>query len=223
MDNGVKRQYRSKARAEAAAQTRERIRQAAAELFAQQGYASTTLKQVADRADVGERTIYDSFGSKAQLLRHTINVLTVGDEQRILTRDRSLIRQARETDDPRRALALHLEHTAGVMERAGDLIMIASQVAGSEPELTEVVTRGISSSHGIHLEFTEQLATRGHLRDSLTPTTAADILYALAGPANHQALRRHRGWSLHDYRTWLTETAIQQLLATEPQPPSPPT
>ena len=35
-----------------------------------------------------------------------------------------------------------------------------------------------------HLELTEQLATRGHLRDSLTPTTAADILYALAGPAN---------------------------------------
>lgn len=214
MDEPVKRPYRSVARAAAAAETRERIRQAAAELFAEQGYVSTTLKQIAQRAGVGERTLYDQYGNKRELLRYTINVLTVGDEQRILPRDRPPVRQARETEDPRQALAIHLEYSVGVMERAGDLIMVAYQVAGSEPELGDVVTRGITSSHQIHLALTERLADRGQLRDGLDATTAADILYALAGPATHHALRRHRGWNVGSYQNWLVQTATQQLLPT---------
>src|SRR5262245_7647433 len=49
-------------------ETREAIVQAARELFESQGYAETTLDQVAARADVASRTVFRYFASKEALL-----------------------------------------------------------------------------------------------------------------------------------------------------------
>jgi AcrR family transcriptional regulator len=48
--------------------TRARLRQAAAQLFAAQGYDATTVAQITDAAGVGERTFYRYFTSKDDLL-----------------------------------------------------------------------------------------------------------------------------------------------------------
>ena len=48
-----------------AAVTRRAILQAARELFAEQGFANTTVKVLAERAGVAVQTIYATFGSKA--------------------------------------------------------------------------------------------------------------------------------------------------------------
>ncbi len=44
--------------------TRERILQAAAELFAEKGYARATTRSIAEAAKVNEVTIFRHFGSK---------------------------------------------------------------------------------------------------------------------------------------------------------------
>lgn len=51
-----------------AKETRARIAKAALELFTRQGYAETTLDQIAETADVGRRTIFDHFPSKEAIL-----------------------------------------------------------------------------------------------------------------------------------------------------------
>ena len=48
-------------------QTEERIIAAATELFVADGYVATTLEAVARRAQVGGRTVYVRFGTKAAL------------------------------------------------------------------------------------------------------------------------------------------------------------
>lgn len=48
--------------------TRQRIVNTAFELFAQQGIAETTTRQIADRADINEVTLFRHFGSKHGLL-----------------------------------------------------------------------------------------------------------------------------------------------------------
>jgi AcrR family transcriptional regulator len=54
-------------------ETRARIARTALELFISQGYAETTLDQIAEAADVGRRTIFDHFPSKeAMLFDHLI-------------------------------------------------------------------------------------------------------------------------------------------------------
>ena len=50
------------------AQTRAKIAAAANELFAERGYAATSMDDIAERADVAMRTIYLHFESKAAVL-----------------------------------------------------------------------------------------------------------------------------------------------------------
>ena len=50
------------------AKTQDRILQSAIELFGENGYANTTMEQIAERAEVGVGTLYNYFGSKRALL-----------------------------------------------------------------------------------------------------------------------------------------------------------
>jgi AcrR family transcriptional regulator len=50
------------------AATRARIAQAALELFEEQGYAETTIDQIAEAAGVGRRTIFEHFPTKQAIL-----------------------------------------------------------------------------------------------------------------------------------------------------------
>ncbi len=50
------------------ARRRERILSAAAGLFSQQGYAGTTIKEVAEAADMAEGTLYNYFRGKREIL-----------------------------------------------------------------------------------------------------------------------------------------------------------
>ena len=52
----------------AAAETRREILRAARRLFAEHGYACTSLQQIAEESGVAVQTIYSSVGSKAALI-----------------------------------------------------------------------------------------------------------------------------------------------------------
>lgn len=52
---------------------RERILEAATALFLEQGYGSTTIEAVAQRAGVSKRTLYDRFDDKAQLFAAVVH------------------------------------------------------------------------------------------------------------------------------------------------------
>ena len=213
MEEGVKRQYRSAARTAAAEETRERIRQAAKELFIAKGYQGTTLKDVAERAGVGERTLYDSYGNKFGLLRHTIAMLTMGDESRVPAADRPDAVSARELDDPRAALAAHLKLGTDLMNRAGDLILMGEATPGMDPDLERSVARGTEAAYDINLRMAQRLHSRGELKAGMTAATAADIMFTLTSPGVFNTLRRRRRWGQQRYQEWVISCATQQLLA----------
>lgn len=212
MSGSVKRQYRSPARAAAAAATRAHIREAAERLFVERGYAATTMREVAQSAGVGERTLYDAFPSKAELFGHTLGVATVGDEEPVPVADRPEVRAAREEPDPRAAIGQFVSYAAALLDRAGDLINVSIEAAGSDPDMLTATDAGARETHRVCLAFTRPLHQRGALRPDLTAAAAADVLYALASPHVHQLLRKHRQWSTVRYRTWLTGTLVRELL-----------
>ena len=212
MAETVKRSYSSPARASAAAATRARIREAASRLFIEQGYASTSLRQIAKAAGVGERTLYDAFASKAALFLHTLSVSTVGDEEPVAVAARPEITGALREADPRAAIAQHVAYSAGLLDRAGDLIMVSVEAAGADPEMRVAADAGAAATHRVHMALAESLGARGALRPGLDPDGAADILYGLLSPQLHQLLRRHRGWSAERYRAWLQDAITYELL-----------
>lgn len=212
MAEPVKRHYRSPARTAAAEETRARIRQAALALFVERGFQGTTLKDVADRAGVGERTLYDGFGTKLGLLRHTIAMLTMGDESRVPAVDRPEAVAARSMDDPREALGAHLKGATDLMNRAGDLILMGDSVPGVDPGLARTVTRGNQAAYELNLKLAQRFHDRGELRPGLGAADAADIMYTLTSPGVFRTMRRMRRWSQRRYYEWVLSTATQQLL-----------
>src|SRR5260370_16726967 len=61
--------------------TEQRIIAAATDLFLTDGYVATTLEAVAKRAQVGARTVYVRFGTKAALFKRVVDVAIVCDTQ----------------------------------------------------------------------------------------------------------------------------------------------
>jgi AcrR family transcriptional regulator len=207
------RRYHAPGRAQAAADTRSRIREAAHKLFVERGYVATTIRDIARAAGVGERTVYAAFPGKADLFRHALDVATAGDEQPVAVADRPEVRDAFHQADPHAAIAETIDYTAALFERAGDLIMVTVQAADADTDMRAAADSGAHATRQLWGALTQTLHDTGALRPELTARTAADILYALASPHTHQLLRRHCRWTPEQYRTWLTSAVTQQLLA----------
>lgn len=75
-----KRRYDSPRRREQAQTTRRAILQAAERLFAKQGYAATTMAQVASTADVSLKTVYLASDIKSGVLRALWHLQLRGDQ-----------------------------------------------------------------------------------------------------------------------------------------------
>src|SRR5215469_2603129 len=77
------------------AHTEDRIIAAATELFLADGYVATTLEAVAGRAQVGPRTVYVRFGTKAALFKRVVDSAVVGDTLPIPVLERDWAQVAR--------------------------------------------------------------------------------------------------------------------------------
>ncbi|MFC5728086.1 MULTISPECIES: TetR/AcrR family transcriptional regulator [Nocardioides] len=210
MGDAVKRSYRSPARAAAAAETRAAIRAAGAELFLEEGFSRTTMKAVAARAGVGERTLYDAFATKNRLFEHIVSVAIAGDEEPIAVADRPEFLAALAQQDGRRAVSQYATYSAAILERAAPLITVAIESAGADPALRKFSDAGAAATRANTLAFVEALARHRHVDGK--PAERAMAAYALLVPLVHQHLRRDVGWSARRYRAWLEESLVRVLL-----------
>ena len=212
MSDPVKRQYRSDVRSAKAAQTRRVIREAAADLFVRQGYTGTSMREVARAAGVAERTVYVIFPSKPALFQHTLGVAVGGDEDDLQVHQRAQMQELLASTDPNAVLAQTVALGADLLDRAGDLIMVGVEAAGSDADMRAMSDAGAKATYAGYTAVARHLADLGALRADLPPTQAADVMYALGSPFTHQLLRRHRRWSARRYRDWLLYALTEQLI-----------
>src|SRR5689334_16863161 len=104
-------------KAEKSRQTRQRILRAANELFVDQGYGSTTLQGIAERAGVAVQTIYFAFGNKPSLLKELVDVTIAGDDEPIPTMEREWFREALATETAEAHLRAHVHGTCEILGR----------------------------------------------------------------------------------------------------------
>lgn len=209
----VKRQYRAGKRAETAAATRAAIRRAAGELFVERGYAATPLREIARRAGIGERTLYDAFPNKLALFRHVLDVATVGDEEPVAVAERPEVQAALAESEPRAAVDIIVDYIADLLERAGDLIMVGVDATSADPAMKSWSEAGAAATRSFWATFVRSLAEHGTLRPDIDAETAADSLFALGSPHVFRLLRRESGWPAGKYRDWLADAVAAHLLA----------
>jgi AcrR family transcriptional regulator len=201
-----------------AAGTRARIIEAARRLFTEHGYVGTTIPAIAAEAGVAVETVYRSAEGKTGLLVEAVRAAVAGGVQRaeVPVAERAAIRRIRDEPDPVRQLQLYAATQPGIWSRVGPLMRVLDAAASSDPSLV-ALREQISAErrHGLRNGLGRLLEQRGVLRPGVTAQRAGDIVYAICGQANYEALVADCGWSEDEYRDWLTTTLVAAILDRE--------
>jgi AcrR family transcriptional regulator len=190
-----------------------RIVEAAKALFVQQGFAGTSIDQIAASADVSPQTVYGSYGSKAMVLSRAIDVAVAGDFDVVPLADRM-------PDVADTSGAQHHTHFSTVAhyvrmmhERVAPLMRVLEQAAGTDSGLEELRLRIIREIRAHVAIWVTQLGPA--LRHGLTDDEAADVLVTVQSPYVYSTLTVDLGWSPDRYEQWLAETIPQLVLRPE--------
>jgi AcrR family transcriptional regulator len=206
-----KRPYRSQLRQEQAADTRQRIVQAAYGLFVSQGYPGTTIEAIARQAQVAVETVYAAFGNKKALLTRLVQIALLGDEGTTPLFERPGPQAVRREIDPRRQVALFAADMRSIMERVGPLLEVIRAAAQTNDDLAGLLRNLLDQRLEGMRRFVGFLRSRGPLRRGLSQEAAAETVWALTSPDLHRLLTVDRGWTGERYEAWLSD-ALQQLL-----------
>jgi AcrR family transcriptional regulator len=199
------------ARKERANATRARILAAAYELFAQRGFAGTTMPDVAAAAGVAVQTVYFVFGTKAALLEQVYaNAVLTPAEVRPL--DSEWFRAAVTHPDPRRGLETML---GGVLSVAARLAPLAATMETADDDVRALHAAKEALRRQLHRAFVEHLKKTGALRPGLTVDRATDLFLGLASPALFQAMTADHGWNARQWSASLFDLLAHALLRPE--------
>ena len=190
-----------------AQQTRRDILGAARRLFAERGYAATSINDIAAEADVAVQTIYARLGSKRAML---IGLIDVIDEEAGVG---ELVARVLAAATPAEVLRAEVRLTRAFQERCGDIIGALFGAAGVEPELAAAVAEGQRRHREGARMAVERIAALGGLRDGVRPEQAQALL---ALSTSHEAWRELIGAGLawDQAEAWLTEALSRSLLNT---------
>ncbi|HEX6353282.1 helix-turn-helix domain-containing protein [Actinophytocola sp.] len=204
-------------RAEKAKQTRQRILQAAQELFVQNGYGATNLQDIADRAGVAVQTIYFVFSNKRTLLKELVDVTVAGDTEPVATMDRPWFTDALAAGTAQEMLAAYVAGTGAVLARTGPVIRVVEAAVASDPDVAALWPRDVDQRHVVHRAAAETLTGLPGMRADLTVDEAADLLYGLLSPELYVLFTHRRGWAHQRWQHWATQTLRTQLCSDEPR------
>jgi AcrR family transcriptional regulator len=193
-------------RAIGAAATRAEILRAARHLFAERGYANTSIQQIAGESGVAVQTIYSSVGSKSALLL-ALNDL-IDEEADVAGLAAELVEERR----PAQLVAKAVHLTRQLNERCGDLIRMLLSAEPAEPDVAAAVADGMRRHEQGIQRIATRLAQLGALKPDMSAERAAAAFSMMTSPASWQQLTRGAGWSFDDAEVWLATSLAQLLL-----------
>jgi AcrR family transcriptional regulator len=155
--------------------TRQRLIDAALELFGAQGVTETTTKQIAELADVNEVTLFRQFGNKHGLL------LAVIEEAAVFTQlGETLVQQAHQTDDIYQALRDYASACLQALERVPQVVRSVVGEAGQYPaENRTALGRGFTQANRYVAAYFNRVIEQGQLATHLPAEKLASLLHGM--------------------------------------------
>ena len=194
-------------RAVQAEQTRAEILAAARRHFADHGYAATSVREIAAAAGVSVQTVYDSVGSKAELVRRLNDLIdaeaNVGDIAREI---------ATETDPPA-LVRIQARITRRIVERCRDIVQASLDAARAEPELAGIAAEGARRHRAGARSVAERLAALDALAPGVNTDAAAVTIAALGDVRVAFILLDDHGLDLDGVEVWIAGTTARAVLA----------
>jgi AcrR family transcriptional regulator len=207
-----RRAYDSSSRQEGARATRGAILGAARKLFLQQGYAATTMPDIARSAEVALDTVYAAVGKKPALFRLLVESAISGEDEAVTAEQRDYVQAIRAEPDAANKLRIYAAALCRIHPRLAPLVTALQGAASLDSDL-KALWGEISERRATNMRlFAENLALTGSLRANLSIPAAADIIWSLGSPEYYVLLVEQRGWPIAEFERWLGESWARLLL-----------
>lgn len=155
--------------------TRQRLINAAMELFATQGITETTTKAVAELAKVNEVTLFRHFGNKHGLVLAVISSSPVFKEL-----GESLKTQVSQTNSVYQALKNYCEERLTALEQVPELVRSVVGESGKYPiENRQALGRSLAQANNYVAEYLATMMEREQLYTQLPPQKLASLLNSM--------------------------------------------
>jgi AcrR family transcriptional regulator len=187
--------------------------EAAYRLFAERGYASTTMADIAAEAGVAVQTTYFTFHTKFAVFREAFDFAVVGSDVIVEPTSQPWFDAVRDAPDLRSALHAFV---VGFTQIARRVSPIAEAVwgMGNDSEAVAFYRDRERLRHDGYAGTLEILATKRDLRPGLDRKAAVDIFFALLSPEFYKAVVTGRGWSEEAWEAWITQTLEEALFGS---------
>jgi len=167
---------------------------AAWDLFVEQGYAATSITEIARTAGVSPETVYAAFGTKREVLRAVVETAATGVAEGGAVVDGELLERVRAEPDARVRLEVMGEATYDSLVRVGPLDEVVRAAAAGDPEIASLAREHETQRLRDIRALVALLAQAGPLR--MSERDAADVVWALARSTGfYRNLTVDRGWS----------------------------
>lgn len=196
----------------AAEATRRAIVEAASRLFLDRGYQATTLAEIAREADVAVQTIYNSIGSKRDLLAKVLDYAAAGEHAPTRAPTFALAQAEREPDS-RKMLDQFVAFWGEARARTAPFYAILRQAAALDPDVAALERARAAERLRSYRAGARLHAERGALREGLSIDDAAAVFFATGHPDVYRFLVIEGAWTPERWARWARSTLEAALLA----------
>ena len=201
-------------REERARRRRQQVVDAALRLFTEHGYVATTIEAIAREAAVAPATVYQAFGTKQAILARILDVTVAGDAGPAALLDRDWVKQASQHPDPRKRLALVVQHASQVAARTAPVKEVMRDAAAADPAVRQLLHEDDQRRYLTQQALVSLVAGQGPLRAGCDRDHAVATFFALVNSHCYQLLADHLGWSPADWQQWLTGVLDHEFFGT---------
>jgi AcrR family transcriptional regulator len=199
-----------RSRQDQAAATRQRILDAAYDLFCELGYRATTMTLIADRAGVAVQTVYFTFRTKDALLQEVHAQTVLGRGTPTAPPQQPWYAAAVAETSPARAARVLVEGVSGILARVAPMLPVFHAVvadpAGAVYRNAEALRRP-----AMYDLARDVLLSKSRPRPGVNATYAGDLLVVLLGPEIYRMYVLELGWSRERWVDWTTQVIVREL------------
>lgn len=203
----TRRSYDTTLRRKQADQTRAEILAAATRLFTDNGWAGTSMREIAREAGVAVETVYSSIGSKVAVLVAAMESAVAFEQPSVPFEQRPEIKALDEGDFEQRATTGAHIATLGIARTVG-LHKALREGAYSDPALAEPYDDYLRWRRSLYQAVAEKV------HGGPLPRIEGEGLWAMLSRDVYELLVEHSGWTLEEYEAWARSMIVLVLKPT---------
>jgi AcrR family transcriptional regulator len=192
--------------------TRGAIVSAASRLFFERGYHGAGIDEIAAAAGVAVQTIYNSIGSKRDLLVRVLDYAASGERAPMPVGEIARERVAG-IDDPRELIATVVSVSCGNFDRTIPVFRVIREAAAVDPTLADLERERHRQRLANFRQPVERLAELGALRREISIERGSALVFMVVHPDQYRFFVEDVGWSKRRWQTWATAALEFALLA----------